>query len=115
MPKKINVKEKESNRNNSPWLNSTRGKGLDNSLTNENHQAFLKTKANEYHCQKKNSNQNSSPWLKSTRGRSFDDLLLSFTSTLFYNNNNNNLSKPYFRKKVWILKEKTKKNLCDLK
>jgi hypothetical protein len=32
---------------------------------------------------------------------------------LFHNNNNNNnnkLSKPYSRKKVWILKEKTKNN-----
>jgi hypothetical protein len=79
-------------------LNSTRGKGLDNSLTNENHQALLKTKVNEYHCQKKDSNQNNSPWLKSARGKSFENLPLSFTFTLFHNNNNNNnnnLSKPY--------------------
>jgi hypothetical protein len=47
MPKNINVKKKESNQNNSPWLNSARGKGLNNSLTNENHQALLKTKAND--------------------------------------------------------------------
>jgi hypothetical protein len=37
MPKNINVKKKESNQNNSPWLNSARGKDLNNSLTNENH------------------------------------------------------------------------------
>jgi hypothetical protein len=30
MPKNINVKEKESNQNNSPWLKSTRGKSFDN-------------------------------------------------------------------------------------
>jgi hypothetical protein len=52
MPKNINVKKEESHQNNSPWLNLARGKGLNNSLTNENHQAFFKTKANEYHCQK---------------------------------------------------------------
>ncbi len=102
MPKNINVKKKESNQNNSPWLNSAREKALDNSLTNENYQALLKTKANEYHWQKKDSNQNNSPWLKSARGRSFDNLPLLFTFTLFHNNNNNNnnLSKPYSRKKV---------------
>jgi hypothetical protein len=101
MPKNINVKKNESNQNNSPWLNSARGKGLNNSLTNENHQALFKTKVNEYHCQKKDSNQNNSSWLKSARGRSFDNLLLSFTFKLFHNNNNNNnnLSKPYSRKK----------------
>jgi hypothetical protein len=101
MSKNINVKKKESNQNNSPWLNSARGKGLNNSLTNENHQAFLKTKANEYHCQKKDSNQNNSSWLKSARERSFDNLPLLFTFTLFHdnNNNNNNLSKPYSLKK----------------
>ncbi len=109
MPKNINVKKKESNQNNSSSLNSTRGKGSNNPLTNENHQAFLKTKANEYHCRKKDSNQTNSPWLKSTRGRSFDNLPLSFTFTLFHNNNNNKLSKPYFRKKMWILKGKTQK------
>jgi hypothetical protein len=53
MPKNVNVKKNESNQNNFPWLNSTRGEGLNNSLTNENHQALLKTKVNEYHCQKK--------------------------------------------------------------
>jgi hypothetical protein len=47
---------------------------------------------------KKESNQNNSPWFKSARGRSFDNLPLSFTFTLFHNNNNN-LSKNYFRKK----------------
>jgi hypothetical protein len=96
MSKNINVKKKESNQNNSPWLISARGKGLDNSLTNENHQALFKTEANEYHC-KKNSIQSNSPWLKSARGRSFDNLPLLFTFTLFHsnNNNNNNLSKPY--------------------
>jgi len=99
MPKNIDVKKKESNQSNFPWLNSTHGKVLDNSLTNENHRALLKTKANEYHCQKKDSNQNNSPWLKSTRGKFFDNLPLLFTFTLFHNNNNNNnnnLSKPYF-------------------
>jgi hypothetical protein len=82
-------------------LNSARGKSLNDSLTNENHQALLKTKANEYHCQKKDSDQNNSPWLKSVRGRSFDNLPLLFTFTLFHNNNNNNnnLSKPYSQKK----------------
>jgi len=53
MPKNINVKKNENNKNNSPWLNSSRGKGLNNSLTNENHQALLKIKVNEYHCKKK--------------------------------------------------------------
>jgi hypothetical protein len=48
---------------------------------------------------KKDSNQNNSPWLKSTRGRSFDNILLSFAFKLFYNNNKNNLSKPYSEKK----------------
>jgi hypothetical protein len=37
MPKNIDVKKKESNQTNYPWLNSTQGKALDNSLTNENH------------------------------------------------------------------------------
>jgi hypothetical protein len=99
MPKNINVKKKESNQNNSPWLNSARVKGLNNSLTNENHHVLLKTKANEYHCQKKDNNQG---WMKSTRGRSFDNLPLSFTFILFHNNNNNNnnISKPYSKKKV---------------
>jgi hypothetical protein len=50
MPKNINVKKNE---NNSPGLNSARGKGLNNSLTNENHQALLKIKVNEQHCKKK--------------------------------------------------------------
>ncbi len=53
MPKNINVLKNENNENNYPWLNSTRGKGLNNSLTNENHYAFLKIKVNEYHCKKK--------------------------------------------------------------
>jgi hypothetical protein len=44
MPKNINVKKEESNQNNFPWLNSARGKDLNNSLTNENHQALLKQK-----------------------------------------------------------------------
>jgi len=48
---------------------------------------------------KKDSNQNNSPWLKSTRGRSFDNILLSFTFKIFYNDNINNLSKPYSGKK----------------
>jgi len=102
MPKNINVKKKESNQNNSPWLNLARGKGLNNSLINENHRTLLITKDNEYHCKKKDNNQNNSPWLKLVKGRSFDNLLLSFTFTLFHNNNNNNnkLSKPYSRKKV---------------
>jgi hypothetical protein len=108
MPKNINVIKNESNQKNSPWLTSATGKGLNDSLTNENHWAFLKTKVNEYHCQKKDNNQNNSPWLKLGKGRSFDNLPLSFTFTLFHNNNNNNLSKPYFRKKMWIIKEKTK-------
>jgi hypothetical protein len=37
---------------------------------------------------KRESNQNNSSWLKSARGRSFDSLALSFTFTLFHNNNN---------------------------
>jgi len=94
MPKNINAKKKENNQNNSPWLNLARGKVLDNCLTNENHRTLLKAKVNEYHCQKKDGNQNNSPWLKSTKGRSFNNLPLSFTFTLFHNNNN--LSKPYF-------------------
>jgi hypothetical protein len=52
MPKNINVKKNEIKKNNFPWLNSARGKGLNNSLTTENHQALLKAKANEYHCKK---------------------------------------------------------------
>jgi hypothetical protein len=110
-------KKKESNQNNSPWLNSTRGKGLNNSLTNENHWALLKTKGNEYHCKKKDNNQNNFPWLKSIRGRSFGNLPLSFTFTLFHNNNNddNNLSKPDPQKKMWNLKEKTQKKIHSLK
>jgi hypothetical protein len=47
MPKNIDVKKKESNQNNSPWLNSAQGKALDNSLTNQNHRALLNIKANE--------------------------------------------------------------------
>ncbi len=84
-------------------------------MTNENHWVFFKTKANEQHCQKKDNDQNNSPRLKSARGRSLDILLVSFTFTLFHNNNNwKNLSKPYSKKKS-ILKEKTKKHLHSLK
>ncbi len=44
MPKNIDVKKKESNQTNYPWLNSAQGKALDNSLTNENHWTLLKQK-----------------------------------------------------------------------
>jgi hypothetical protein len=53
MPKNINVIKNEINQKNSPWLTSATGKGLNNSLTNENHRAFLKTKANEYIVKKR--------------------------------------------------------------
>jgi hypothetical protein len=68
-----------------PMAELIKGKGLENSLANENHGALLKTKANQYHCQKKDSDQNNSPWLKLARGRSFDNLPFSFTFTLFHN------------------------------
>jgi len=53
MLKNINVKKIENNQNNFPRLNSATRKGLNNSLINENHQALLKIKVNEYHCKKR--------------------------------------------------------------
>jgi hypothetical protein len=101
IPKNINVKRKGKQSKQFSMVELSKGERFSNSLTNENHQALFKTKANEYHCQKKDSNQNNSPWLKSARGRSFDNLPLLFTFTLFHNNNNNNnLSKPYSQNKM---------------
>jgi hypothetical protein len=40
-------------------------------IDNENHQAFLKTKVNEYHCQIKEKQSKQSPMAKISKGEKF--------------------------------------------